>query len=283
MIRTNIDRRAQRENFAGYRLYKFFILLAALSISNAATGLSLPDRKPGPISDFADILSADTEANLIGQIEIVARETGFEIVLVTIDSPQLLNWSGNLDNLAGRIRRDWDLADRTRDTGILILISKHDHAAAVSTGSAYPQRFVTEPISSFMDATKTPLSRRNFNKAALRGVEEISNGLYPPSTSNLTHLFGGVALALLLILPFGLITLQKREWLTVRFRRCPYCTRKSLKLDRQVQTYVNNRPGKQKEKSRIYCTWCGYRKDNETLSTATDHVAKAIRRSPDIN
>lgn len=255
------------------------LFLSLLLSAHPVAGFTLPERGEGNILDFAGVLSPEREAHLNKQIDSLKQNSGYQLTIVSIDSLRSLGWQGNLQNLAGRMRREWMPIDATAPTTILVLLSKSDKSAAVATGSAYPKMFVNEPTHDFLNVALNSLRRGNFDRGAQRGVNEIVDLFEPKDSGYLAGWFGlGIGL-LILMLPFGLIGYQKLDWFLIRFKTCPYCTRKSLRLDKQTQTYMPGKPGMQKVKSRVYCKWCGYRKDDALLSEGPD-LMKEARKIP---
>ena len=259
----------------GPALFRVILLLASFLAAQPVLGFTLPDRTPGPIIDHARVLSPEAEVELIADIKTLREEFGFALTIVTVGTKKAFGWEGNLRNLAGRMRRDWVPENAPLNKSILVLISKNDQSAYVAVGTAYSTGEVTAPTKRFLEAAQPSLNRENFDRAALKGINTIIKGAAPSGGAKFSGLLGLIILALIVSLPFLLRALQKLDWFFVRFNKCPYCTRKTLKLEKQLQTYVPGKPGKQKEKSRVYCDWCGYRKDEERLSDKPDPLGKA--------
>lgn len=185
------------------KLLTFLILLGAVGIFLFLGGDDREDlEQTGPISDFANVYSAQDATNLAKTAIQVARETGSEIAIVSLNTDD--RTSGN--RAANALFKRWEIGERS-GTGALIvaLPSEGRIVLAMDSGSesrsTYPllrqaqaeavQPLVVEGL--WYDATYSMLvALRDFLKGSESGTPE-------PSVDS-----GGNLIALALLC-FGLI------------------------------------------------------------------------------
>ena len=241
------------------------LLLISVLFGSATFAIEIPAKPEHSIVDFAEVLSPETFDALSDLVTRFETDHGFEMVVVTMSHPKDWNWSGTLENLAGRVRREWDVVGAPLDNGLLVLVSTELAESAISTGGGYSTRFRKTADQVFDEAAQSGLSKGRFDVAIPKGIRAIIARETPPK---FVHLSGLLAFSLIAILCFAIgirVFWDKVERWTLRFRRCPYCTRKSLQMDQLSYEDEDGSAKRVNLKTRIFCEWCGYRKDDRTV------------------
>lgn len=82
------------------------------------------------VNDYANVLTAETKQLIINSSTDLNRQTGAQIVVVTIQSLE-----GNaIEDYALSIGRTWGIGDKTKDNGVLILLSIQDRKMRIEVG-----------------------------------------------------------------------------------------------------------------------------------------------------
>ena len=95
--------------------------LAVAMATIAALG-TFAQRIPKPIgfvNDFANVISAQDEAEIARIAEEVQRATGAEIAVATVES---LGGYATIDDLSIAMATEWGIGQRGKDNGVLLLV-----------------------------------------------------------------------------------------------------------------------------------------------------------------
>src|SRR5262245_26590602 len=76
----------------------------------------------GYVSDFAGVIDAQSKIELENYLTRVEQQTGAEIALVTISSLE----GEPIEDVANTIYRNWGVGKKSKDEGILLLLSTRD-------------------------------------------------------------------------------------------------------------------------------------------------------------
>ncbi|MBA3854841.1 MAG: hypothetical protein C0503_10515 [Gemmatimonas sp.] len=139
-------------------------LLPAATLASGAQEARFPARPIGLVSDFADVIPAETEAQMTRLIEIVRAGSQGEIAIVTLRD---IGGREALD-VALEIGRAWgvgaraDIGDRARNAGVVVLLIPKETSSdgsgqiAISVGQG-AEGFITDGIAGDMRREATPL------------------------------------------------------------------------------------------------------------------------------
>lgn len=120
---------------------KFLLLLPVFLFSLVTTSRSqdhwrptsnqeVPPRPNHLVDDLADMLSPDEENQLEQKLVAESDSTSVQIAILTIED---LN-GYEIASLAFKIGDAWGIGGPHQDNGVLILVSKNDHAVFIATG-----------------------------------------------------------------------------------------------------------------------------------------------------
>lgn len=118
-------------------VFALMFLFASVGFGRAA---SFPEPSDPYINDFAGVVSIGEAASIRQHLEILYRDTGIEVVLVTIHS---LSDYGATDfrSYATALFNKWGVGDKSKNNGILILFSMGDREVRVEMGAGYGNRY----------------------------------------------------------------------------------------------------------------------------------------------
>lgn len=112
---------------------KFLLMVvASLLLVVAAIGQNLPS-KPNPpklVNDFANILSADQQAQLEHKLVALDDSTTNQIAIVTIKTLD----GYPIEDYANKLFRTWGIGDKKNNNGVLLLIAVEEHQVWIATG-----------------------------------------------------------------------------------------------------------------------------------------------------
>lgn len=202
---------------------------------------------PAPLSpyvnDYAQIIDAETSA----QIEQVLRETreadGREITVVTTQSLADIGTSGSVQAAATALFNAWGVGDATANNGVLMLIALDEREAFIALGSGYDAKY-----DAAMDNVFDQYMRDNFRAERYsEGIEAATYAIIDRTSESFDFTGGktswqrftawlGDAIPFII---FGLVAVFvffKRQISNVMYKmkRCPNCGRRMLSRDIQM-------------------------------------------------
>jgi uncharacterized protein len=101
-----------------------------LAIAASAQAQGYPPRPDGPVYDGAEIISAETEAQLDQRLRDYNRETGRALIVATIPSLD----GANLEQYATGLFAEWGIGGEARDQGLLLLVARDDRKMRIEVG-----------------------------------------------------------------------------------------------------------------------------------------------------
>ena len=107
----------------------FIVWLLFISIIGQA---GIPDKPSNPklVNDFASIFSADEANTLEYKLRKYNDTTSTQIAVVTVTDLE----GYDVSQYAQELGQKWGIGQKSKDNGVLILISKNDRAVNISTG-----------------------------------------------------------------------------------------------------------------------------------------------------
>jgi uncharacterized protein len=221
--------------------YVAFVVLICLGMTAAHAldprGIASP-RPASWIVDRANLISAESEAEINRRIDAVKRATRGEIAVVTLPSIG----GGDHRHFATKLFNHWGVGDAAADNGVLLLVAIEDRAAELILGDGIDSPEQIRQAKGIMDEDIVPRMRRGDPEGAIRaGVESVIRRFFPSTPgqamtaarliapSETTHpparedtgntiaaVVGGGSVSLVLI-AFA------RSRLRHRTRKCPHC------------------------------------------------------------
>jgi uncharacterized protein len=104
------------------------LLLLGLSAAHALTGI--PETPVGHIADGAKMLGEQDQQSLESTLRTFSDQTGIEIVVATTPSLD----GGSIETEAVKLFESWQLGNKEKDMGVLLLIAKENRQARIEVG-----------------------------------------------------------------------------------------------------------------------------------------------------
>ncbi|MES2434776.1 MAG: TPM domain-containing protein [Pseudomonadota bacterium] len=247
------------------------ILLAFLPV--AVSAQTLPQPLSDSVSDFAGILSPDQQSRLTLSLQKARKETGVQIVMVTMDFRSQYGGSGlSIETYAKNLFNAWGIGDKKRDDGILILVAKGDREMRIALGRGYDAVYdgVAQRI---IDRDMLPAFRENHYADGIQaGAQAVIDRLARPYASHNPPRAEIDYSGLLSMLPYvlfgglfgGLVLRRQIGDVATRFRRCPRCGQKTLSRNRVVENEADETKAGHGIQTTL-CSSCAY-SEHDTYS-----------------
>jgi uncharacterized protein len=105
-------------------------IIIALTLPVSVFAYTSPGKPVGLVNDFAKIISTQESAALGQKLLALNKATGAEVAVVTIASLG----GDTIENYAVKLFEEWQIGQKGKDNGILILVAPNDHQARIEVG-----------------------------------------------------------------------------------------------------------------------------------------------------
>jgi len=115
------------------RFFKPLILTLALGAALAVQGSDklLNSLQPrGLVSDFANVISASDEQELLSLLTELRQKTGAKVAVVTIPSLE----GGQIDDFTNRLFERWGIGQKGKDNGLMFLAAMQERKMRIEVG-----------------------------------------------------------------------------------------------------------------------------------------------------
>jgi len=150
-----------------------FVWLAAAWLSFlAAPAVAAPTFPPltGRVVDDAGILSADTRAQLESMSAQEEKQTGNQIVVVTLKSLQ----GDEIEDYGYQLGRKWGIGQKGKDNGALLIIAPAEHKMRIEVGYGLEGQLTDAQTKLIIAEIITPYFKRgDYNGGAVAGMDAI--------------------------------------------------------------------------------------------------------------
>lgn len=174
-----------RKHSLRHRFWYWFLIMPSLLLQlsvllpvNAVWAIPISDI-PNPrqlngtwVSDVADILSPETEAQLNQRINRLVDKNGSEIAVVTVPNtaPAI-----TVKSYATELFNTWGIGKRGIDNGVLFLIAVKERRLEIETGRGITPYISDRQVAQVIKDLITPeFKRQNFDRGIINGVEEMA-------------------------------------------------------------------------------------------------------------
>ncbi|MEL7401213.1 MAG: TPM domain-containing protein, partial [Pseudomonadota bacterium] len=148
--------------------------LATLSPSGAVPTSAVPNPQAengGWVSDMANMLSAESEAQLNQIISDLEAVNGAEIAVVTVPNTQP---SASPKEFATELFNSWGIGKAGEDNGVLFLVSKGDRRNEIETGYGLESILPDALVGQILRTQVTPQFKNgNFDAGVLAGTQAM--------------------------------------------------------------------------------------------------------------
>lgn len=226
------------------------VLLLVLWLPCAAFAQSFPEPLSDTVSDYADLLPEADEARISAALQAARDETGVHIVLATIERQAYYGGTGRFADFATGWFNAWGIGDATRNDGVLILVAREDREMRIALSDGYDvvwdgraQRVID---SAMLPAFRNDDYAKGLEDGVMMAIDQIARpfAANEPITDESGFGLGAVlerVFKFVVGIGFALVVLGVifKDWLrdvAVRFRACPNCGARALRVTREVIT-----------------------------------------------
>ncbi len=108
----------------------FSFLLFCFSSQTGQASLQIPDKALAYVNDYAGLLNAGEKLELEQRLKSFEDETSNQVLLVTFPSLE----GDNIEDVSMRLAEKWKVGQKSRDNGVILLISKNDRKLRIEVG-----------------------------------------------------------------------------------------------------------------------------------------------------
>lgn len=110
--------------------FVFVVLSIVFLVPGIIFGYTSPGKPIGFVNDFAGILRPETVSTLNQKLEQFSKDTGNEVVVVTISKLE----DETIETYAEKLFQEWGIGKKQEDNGLLLLISLEDREMRIEVG-----------------------------------------------------------------------------------------------------------------------------------------------------
>jgi uncharacterized protein len=183
-----------------------------VAVGTVALALDVP-KLGDRVNDYAGLLSDDAELRIGERLEALERDTGAQVVVLTIESLE----GEVIEEYSLRVAETWALGRKSEDDGALLLIAASDRKMRIEVGYGLEPTLTDVMSKRILDQILRPRFRAgDFDGGVERAIEAIDGlirgtSTLPPPTSDaldseMPPRFFGI-LWLLMLIPFALVVI----------------------------------------------------------------------------
>ena len=105
-------------------------LFSLLALATPAAAQNFPEHKGSPVVDQAGLLRPEQVIDLQSKSEALYAKTGRSFVVATVKSLEGLT----IEDYGNRLGRHWQLGDKDRDDGVILLVAPAERKVRIETG-----------------------------------------------------------------------------------------------------------------------------------------------------
>ncbi|MCS6813488.1 MAG: TPM domain-containing protein [Cyanobacteria bacterium] len=252
------------------------VIILSLQATSLAQGKYPPFLDPH-VNDYGKILKPQDAAAIRTTLQKFRADTGVHAVVLTVNSfKHYRTGDPTIESFATNIFNTWQIGDRTRNDGVLLLVAPSDRKVRIELGRGYGRAYDAVMQSVIQYDILPSFKTGDYSRGTYQGVVAIVRQLAPADTTAVTPsqfdgsetsrvtsfnpawIIGGAGVTLLTSVAGA--TLYWRY----RGRRCPRCQTAMTRLSEQLEDeYLN--AGQRREESLQsvdYDVWvcpsCGY-------------------------
>lgn len=149
--------------------FAWLAAFALLAVHPASAAPSFP-ALTGRVVDEAGVLSADTRAELTSMLEQQDKQTGDQVVVVTLKSLQ----GYQIEDYGYQLGRFWKLGQKGKDNGVVIEIAPNEHRARIDVGYGLEGQLTDAQSKVIIDEIMTPAFKTgDYNGGVLAGTTAV--------------------------------------------------------------------------------------------------------------
>lgn len=208
------------------KLLRCIILLLIVLLCPILTGAAPAHTQTFYVNDFADVLSQETEDEILSAALDLYNQTTAQVVVLTVN-----NLDGDeISDYALETFRNWGIGDKDKNNGVLIVLSIEDREMWVTTGYGIEGTLTDVRLGQLRDTYAIPYYKNDdfetgtkllFNAIVneirteeyglepLAGYENSDSMEYPSTTDYEISDEGFWGMLALMIVPFGIVSAIK--------------------------------------------------------------------------
>lgn len=135
---------------------------------------------PSPTQDFyvndtAEVLTADTSEFIIKESQNLQQQTGAQVAVLIVPSLE----EQPIEDYALKILRDWGIGDKTKNNGVLILVSIGDKTSRIEVGYGLEGALNDAKTGRIQDEFMIPsFQQGNYAAGIVEGYKAVVNEIY---------------------------------------------------------------------------------------------------------
>lgn len=124
------------------------------------------------VNDYASVISENTKKHIMDQNILLHDKTGAQIVVVTVPSLD----GEDVESYANGLFRDFGIGDKTKNNGLLLLISTGDRKVRIEVGYGLEEILPDGKTGRIIDNYMiTSLKNNDYDTASLKGFDALFN------------------------------------------------------------------------------------------------------------
>jgi uncharacterized protein len=164
------------------RLFAIAVCFTLLPLSLSAQNFPKPK---GWVSDFANVIPAETESRIAGIADSIEKATTAEIAVVTVPS---LGSYGSIEEYSIDLATAWGIGKEGKDNGMLLILTLAERKVRIEVGYGLEGVFPDGLTGRIMDESMVPYFRNNdfgtgFQKA-MEGIAGVLEDEYDVNIAN---------------------------------------------------------------------------------------------------
>ena len=154
------------------KLKKLFVLTTfLLTLSGALIAQNFPSPK-GYVSDFANVITPETESRIAAIASAIEKATTAEIAVVTVPN---LGPYGSIEEYSIELATAWGIGKEGKDNGMLLILALEERKTRIEVGYGLEGAFPDGMTGRIMDKSMVPYFKNNdFSTGFLKAVEGIA-------------------------------------------------------------------------------------------------------------
>ena len=143
-----------------------------LTFAPAVFAIDIATLKPqGYVSDFANVIDAESKADLEAYSARVEKATGVQMAFVTLDT-----LAGEaLEDFANDLYRRWGVGQKGKDEGLLLLLVVGDHRSRLEVGRGLEEHIPDGMAGSLLRDMRSYLQRQQYGDALAVAARSLGN------------------------------------------------------------------------------------------------------------
>lgn len=147
----------------------FAFVLFILCITTVAAAVDFP-KLTGRVVDEVGLLDPSERERLAERLEAHEKETGNQVVVVTVDSLQ----GRPIEDYGRELGNFWGIGQKGEDSGVLLIVAPHERMARIEVGYGLEAVLTNKKSQWIMDNVMVPaFAAGRFGAGIAAGVDEI--------------------------------------------------------------------------------------------------------------